>query len=61
VVRWEAPLLVAYGIRYDGRREVMGHMKAMAEKAWDTCLSEAKEIYRQPTRKKATKRYFKWN
>jgi putative transposase len=117
------PLLVAYGITYDGRREVIGYMKAMREsdaawgsfledlyrrgligerlklivadgapglwsalervyprvprqlcwahkmrnvqdklpkKAWDTCLSEAKEIYQQPTRKKATERYFKW-
>ena len=117
------PLLVAYGIRYDGRREVIGYMKAKAEseaaweaflndlyrrgligdrlklivadgapglwsalervyprvprqlcwahkirnvqdklpkKAWDTCLSEAKEIYQQPTRKKATERYFRW-
>jgi putative transposase len=117
------PLLVAYGITHDGRREVIGYMKAMGEsdaawgaflddlyrrgltgerlklivadgapglwsalervyprvpkqlcwahkirnvqdklpkRAWDTCLRDAKEIYQQPTRKKATERYFKW-
>jgi transposase-like protein len=117
------PLLVAYGITYDGRREVIGYMKAKREseaawgaflddlyrrgltgervklivadgapglwtalervyprvprqlcwahkirnvkdklpkKAWDTCLSEAKKIYQQPTRKKATECYFRW-
>ena len=117
------PLLVAYGITYDGTREVIGYMKAMGESdaawgaflndlyrrgltgdrlkliiadgapglwsaleriyprvprqlcwahkirnvreklpklAWDTCLAQAKEIYQQPTRKKATERYFMW-
>jgi transposase-like protein len=117
------PLLVAYGLTYDGRREVIGYMKAPREsdaawgaflndlyrrgligerlrlivadgapglwsaleriyprvprqlcwahkmrnvqdklpkRAWDTCLSEAKDIYQQPTRKKATERYFHW-
>jgi transposase-like protein len=32
----------------------------LPKKAWDTFLIEAKEIYQQPTRKKATERYFRW-
>jgi transposase-like protein len=32
----------------------------LPKKAWDTSLAEAKEIYQQPTRKKATQRYFRW-
>ena len=117
------PLLVAYGITHDGRREVIDYMKANSEseaawegfledlyrrgltgekikliiadgasglwgalervyprvpvqlcwahkirniqeklpqKAWDTCLSEAKQIYRQDTRREATERYSEW-
>jgi len=119
----KGPLLVAYGIRYDGTREIIAYMKAKSEseaawegfledlyrrgligdkiklivadgsaglwsalervypqvakqlcwahkmrnvkdkmpkKAWDTCLEEAKAIYRAPSRKKATERYFAW-
>ena len=117
------PLLVAYGITHDGRREVIDYMKANSEseaawegfledlyrrgltgkkikliiadgagglwgalervyprvptqlcwahkirniqeklpqKAWDTCLSEAKQIYRQDTRREATECYSEW-
>jgi transposase-like protein len=117
------PLLVAYGITHDGRREVIDYIKAKSEseaawegfledlyrrgltgkrlklivadgagglwralervyprvpaqlcwahkmrniqeklprRAWDTCLSEAKQIYRQDTRREATERYFQW-
>ena len=117
------PLLVAYGITHDGRREVIDYMKAKSEseaawegfledlyrrgltgkrlklivadgasglwgalqrvyprvpaqlcwahkmrniqeklpqKAWDTCLKEAKRIYRQDTSREATERYFEW-
>ena len=118
------PVLVAYGITHDGRREVIDYMKTGSEseaawgsflddlykrgltgkrlrmivadgasglwsaleriyprvprqlcwahkmrnvqdklpkKAWDTCLREAKKIYQQPTRKKATEKYFTWS
>jgi len=117
------PLLVAYGITHDGRREVISYMKVGRESeaaweaflddlyrrgltghrlklivadgcpglwsalervyprvpkqlcwahkirnvqeklpkhAWQGCLAEAKEIYQQPTRKKAAERYFAW-
>jgi transposase-like protein len=117
------PLLVAYGITHDGRREVIDYLKAKSEseaawegflddlyrrgltgrrlklavadgasglwaalervyprvpvqlcwahkirniqdklpqKAWDTCLKDAKEIYRQETRREATERYLHW-
>jgi len=118
------PVLVAHGITYDGRREVIDYMKAGSESeaawgsfledlyrrgltgeklrmivadgasglwsalertyprvprqlcwahkirnvqeklpktAWDTCLADAKKIYQQSTRKKATERYFTWS
>lgn len=40
------PLLVAYGITYDGRREVIGYMKAQAESeaAWGAFLED---LYRR--------------
>jgi putative transposase len=36
------PLLVAYGLRYDGWREVIGYMKAKAESeaAWEAFLDD---------------------
>ncbi len=117
------PLLVAYGLTHDGRRQVIDYMKAKSEseaawegflenlyrrgltgerlklitadgaeglwraleriyprvpaqlcwahkirnmrerlprKAWNSCLAEAKQIYRQQTRRKALQLYNRW-
>ena len=119
----KGPILVAYGITHDGRREVISYRKVAREseaawgafledlfsrgltgdrldlivadgcaglwsalervypmvprqlcwahkmrniqeklpkKAWDTCLAQAKRIYRAPSKRKAAERYFAW-